>query len=442
MTPRWSDLRPAPVAAAARTALRSPTVRTFLVNALVLGLGLLSGVQLARWMGPAGRGELAAAWLWPMLLMYLASMGIIQSVVYFAALPDANPGRVLGTALACAGVQSAAAMAVGYVVLPVLLAKQAPHVVADGRAYLWVIPVSLVSQYGIGVLQARLHFTAFNWIRLLIPVGYVVAVLALERGGALTASSALRAQLWLNVAVLGATAAALWRTGAVGAWRELRPDRALAGRMLRYGAKVQAGGIPQTANLRMDQALLAAWFPPAQLGLYVAAVSAAGVGDVLSTAVRTVATPAIAQQGAAAGARTLQTTFRKYVAVSVVGTLALGAVLPFAIPFVYGPAFRGAVPAAMVLVVAGLCLGAKHVLAGGAQALGDPWLASRSEIIGALVTAACLPLLLPRLGIMGAALATLAAYATQLVVVLVGLSRTHAIWVSSLVLPRPRRAGV
>ncbi|GJG89039.1 hypothetical protein tb265_42200 [Gemmatimonadetes bacterium T265] len=426
--------------AAARVALRSPTVRTFLVNALVLGLGLVSGVQLARGMGPAGRGELAAAWLWPMLLMYLASMGVIQSVVYFAALPDARPGRVLGTALACATVQSAVGMAVGYVVLPLLLAKQTPQVVANGRAYLWVIPVSLVSQYGLGVLQARLHFTAFNWIRLLTPVGYVVAVLGLERAGVLTASTALRAQLWLNVLVLGATAVALWRTGAVARLGDLRPDRALAGRMLRYGAKVQAGGIPQTANLRMDQALLAAWFPPVQLGLYVAAVSAAGVGDVLSTAVRTVATPSIAQQGAAAGVRRLQATFRKYALVSVAGTLALAAVLPFAIPFVYGDAFAGAVPPALVLLAAGLCLGAKQVLAGAAQALGDPWLASRSEIVGAVVTVCALPLLLPRLGIMGAALATLAAYATQLAVVLAGLSRTHAIGVPSLMWARPGRA--
>lgn len=423
--------------AASRAALRSPTVRTFLVNALVLGLGLLSGVQLARGMGPSGRGELAAAWLWPMLLMYLASMGVIQAVVYFAALPDARPARVLGTALACATAQSAVGMAVGYAVLPLLLAHQAPSVIAAGRAYLWVIPVSLASQYGLGVLQARLHFTAFNWIRVLNPAGYVVAVFALQRAGALTPSAALQAQLWLNVLALGATAVALWRTGLVARPGDLRPDRALGGRMLRYGAKVQAGGIPQTANLRMDQALLAAWFPPAQLGLYVAAVSAAGVGDVLSTAVRTVATPSIAQQGAAAGARTLQVTFRKYAAASAAGTLALAAVLPWAIPFVYGRAFAGATAPALVLLAAGLCLGAKQVLAGGAQALGDPWLASRAEIVGAVVTVACLPLLLPRLGIMGAALATLAAYATQLGVVLVGLSRAHAIRVPSLVWARP-----
>ena len=426
--------------ATVQTALRSPTIRTFLVNALVLGLGLVSGVQLARWMGPAGRGELAAAWLWPMLLMYLASMGVIQAVVYFAALPDAQPARVLGTALACATVQSVAAMAIGYVVLPVLLARQTAAVVAEARAYLWVIPASLVSQYGVALLQARLHFTAYNWIRVLVPAGYVVCVLALKQTGALNVSTALRAQLWLNIAVVGATAVALWRTGAVGRLADLRPDRALADRMLRYGAKVQAGGIPQTANLRMDQALLAAWFPPVQLGLYVAAVSAAGVGDVLTTAVRTVATPSIAQQGAAAGVLTLQATFRKYVAVSVAGTLALAAVLPFAIPFVYGRAFSGAVAPALVLLAAGLCLGAKSVLAGGAQALGDPWLASRSEILGAVVTVCCLPVLLPRFGIMGAAFATLAAYATQLVVVLAGLSRTHAIGVPSLVWARPRRA--
>lgn len=423
-------VRQAGAASLARDALRSPTVQTFLINALVLGLGLISSVQLARWLGPGGRGELAAAALWPMLLMYLASMGMIQSVLYFSALPGAEPGKVLGTALACAGVQSVLAMGIGYVVLPLLLAKQVPAVVAVSRIFLWVIPVSLISQYCLSVLQAQLRFSAYNAIRLVIPVGYVVAVIALERARALTPSAAVLAMLWLNVAVLVATVAALWWSHTVA---HVAPDRKLAVPMLKYGGKVNAGSLPQTANLRLDQALLAAWFPPVQLGLYVAAVSAVSVAEVLSTAVRTVITPRIAQQEPAAGARALQDAFRKYWVASLVGTILLGLVLPFAIPLVYGPSFSGAIPPAMVLLGASICFGARQVLSGGAQALGNPWLASKADIIGAVVTVISLPFLLPRLGIMGAAIATLAAYATQLIVVLYGLSRTHSIWPRSLV---------
>lgn len=423
-------VRRAGAASLARETFRSPTVQTFLINAVVLGLGLISSVQLARWLGPGGRGELAAAALWPMLLMYLASMGMIQAVLYFAALPGAEPGKVLGTALACAGVQSAIAMGIGYVVLPYLLAKQVPAVVAISRIFLWVIPVSLISQYCLSVLQARLRFSVFNAIRLVIPVGYVVCVLALEHERALTPTAAVLAMLWLNVAVLVATVAALWWSRTIA---DIGPNRELAGRMLKYGAKVNAGSIPQTANLRLDQALLAAWFPPVQLGLYVAAVSAVSVAEVLSTAVRTVITPRIAQQEASEGARALEAAFRKYWVLSLAGTLALAVALPFAIPLVYGPSFRGAIWPAMVLLGASICYGATQVLSGGAQALGNPWLASRADIAGAVVTVLCLPFLLPTLGIMGAAIATLAAYATQLVVVLNGLSRTHSIWPRSLV---------
>src|SRR5262249_50633563 len=64
---------------------------------------------------------------------------------------------------------------------------------------------------------------------------------------------------------------------------------------------------------------------------------------------------------------------------------------------------------------------------GGAQALGNPWLGSKANLIAMFVTAALLYLLLLPLGIMGAAIATTVAYGTQLAVVAFGLRQTHGI---------------
>ncbi len=67
------------------------------------------------------------------------------------------------------------------------------------------------------------------------------------------------------------------------------------------------------------------------------------------------------------------------------------------------------------------------MLAGGAQALGDPWLGSRAEIASAAATLILLLILLPALGIMGAAMASLVAYLFQFGLLVLGLKHAYRI---------------
>ena len=79
--------------------LRPLIVRTLLTSFGIAGLGLVNSVLLSRWLGPAGRGEVAAAILWPTLLVYLGSMGLIGAILYFAALPDSKPRAIFANGL-------------------------------------------------------------------------------------------------------------------------------------------------------------------------------------------------------------------------------------------------------------------------------------------------------------------------------------------------------
>src|SRR5205085_4173890 len=104
-----------------------------------------------------------------------------------------------------------------------------------------------------------------------------------------------------------------------------------------------------------------------------------------------------------------------------------GAILPLAIPLVFGEAFKGAIGPAEILLLGIFMIGAKDILAGGASAMGDPWLSSKAQIWAVGVTIGLLYLLLPPLGIWGAAIASAAAYGTQLIVVVHGLRCKHHI---------------
>lgn len=404
---------------------------TLATTVTVLALGMVTSILLSRWLGPGGRGEIAAAMLWPTLLIYLASFGLIHSILYHGAQAGIDAGEIYGTGLAIAVLQSAPALVIGYLALPTLLRSQGPEVVAAARLYLWVVPMSLVAQYAISLVQARMHFAPFNALRLVIPIGYFLGLFLLRWSTTITPHSIVVLHLVLNgLTMLGAIIAVTH----LRIVRHLAVNMALARRLTTYGGKVWAGGLSQAANLRLDQALLSALFPPVALGIYVTATSVSSLLSVLANSVQMVVTPTVAGRALESERRSeLQRLFRRFWLINIVAALALAAASPIVIPLLFGKAFAAAVFPTLVLIVGAMFIGAKDVLAGGAQALGDPWLGSRSEIIAMAVTIVLLLTLLPTLGIMGAALASTMAYFTQFVIVVHGLKRRHGVPARALV---------
>ena len=401
---------------------KSQALRTLITNSAIMGLGLINSVVLARWLGTAGRGEIAAAMLWPTLLVYISSLGMITATIYFAAQPESNAETILTNGIVLSGIQALIAVPVGFWALPRLLASQSPIVVSASRLYLAIIPISLITQYSISIIQGRMHIAALNWLRLIIPVGYLTGVVGFWASGILTLLNIVILQIFLNSVCLIAALGLLYGSG-------IHPRFGVNGRLLRqmlkYGRRVQVGDITGLANLSLDQVLMAAFLAPTSLGLYVIAVSSAAVAQVLSQAVRIVLIPRIAHAPSSEKTVILQQVFRRYWLFSLLVAISVGFVLPVVIPLVYGQNFRGAIWPAEVLLVGAFAIGAKEVLAGGAQALGDPWLGSKAHLWSLAVTVILLSVLLPVMGILGAAVATSVAHTTQLVIVVSGLHRMH-----------------
>src|SRR5436190_11373303 len=101
-------------------------LRTVITNSGINALGLVNAILLSRWLGPTGRGEIAAAFLWPGLLIYLGSMGLILSTMYFSSLPGANIPVVLGNSIWLGVLLAAFAAAIGLLAMPWLLQSQSP----------------------------------------------------------------------------------------------------------------------------------------------------------------------------------------------------------------------------------------------------------------------------------------------------------------------------
>jgi O-antigen/teichoic acid export membrane protein len=114
----------------------------------------------------------------------------------------------------------------------------------------------------------------------------------------------------------------------------------------------------------------------------------------------------------------LHRVIRVTVVAALVLTAAAFVLTPVALPFLFGSAFRAAVPAALVLVIANGVNAVNLVLADGLRGLGRTRTLLISEIAGLAVTAVMLWALLQPFGAIGAAVTSLVAYATVSAVLL------------------------
>ncbi|MDQ6878051.1 MAG: oligosaccharide flippase family protein, partial [Candidatus Dormibacteraeota bacterium] len=114
---------------------------TFAANIALAILGAAAGILVARILGPAGRGDLAAIQTFPTFLSLVAMVGLPQAVIFFTAKRTGDSGQYLGTAVALALCVSLLAGAIGYLAMPVLLAAQGDRVIEAARYYLLMIPI-------------------------------------------------------------------------------------------------------------------------------------------------------------------------------------------------------------------------------------------------------------------------------------------------------------
>lgn len=171
-----------------------------------------------------------------------------------------------------------------------------------------------------------------------------------------------------------------------------------------YGTRIWVGSISGILLSRIDQTLMTPLTGSYQLGVYVIAVTVSELPLIINGSVRDVTFARDASEGVddrlAAAAR-LSFAFCTCFAVF------LAATMWWWIPLVFGAGFRPSVEVAYILLAA-VVLGTPGSIGGaGLSARGRPGLRSISLVIACVLNVAVLVLLVPALGAIGAALATL-----------------------------------
>jgi O-antigen/teichoic acid export membrane protein len=379
----------------------------------------VTGVLLARVLGPAVRGEYAAITSWFGMVLMIGSMGQPAAVCFFVARDPARARQYVATSRAMMLCTGAVALAAGMLVAPIL-AHGHPDVIVAYRIAFAASVFAFVGASYTFALQAR-DQSRWNVVRVSQPVLSLIAVVVLWRLRLLT--------LDITLVILAGTMMLQLAWAYYGCRKaELvpgRPSRALVRPLSSYGIAQIAAVTPAVLNLQLDQLVLSQTVPPADLGRYAVAVSLSLLPIPFVAAIGNVAFPRLAAETSVTGAT------RRLQRVAVLGSagIAIGMLIPLSaaaywlVPLVFGASYRASVPLLWMLVPGAVFLACGQVVGDLLRGRNHPSVVAWSQGIAAVFTVVLLIALLPLIGVAGAAVASTIAYGIALGVMLRRLSR-------------------
>jgi len=403
-----------------RRRLVAAGVYTMATSAAILLLNVGSGVMLARVLGPSGRGQLAALVLWPFLLANITATGMADAITYYTSKEEEHRKDLVGTSLLIALVQAGVYLTVAWFLMPAVLNRYGESVVEASRWYLAWIPLYLLWFTGNAVLLARSQVRAFNRVRLTVIACTVIGLVPMFVFRISNLNYIVVVYVLANGVALAVVLAELGRKG----WLEWKPSLSFANTLWRYGMKASIMTVSGMTNERADQALISLLLPAYALGLYAIAVTVSAPVVFLVGSLSIVALPTIARARTEDERKQFLTRFvQAALLIAVVSALCLAALVSPIIRLFFGSSFLPATESAQILVFGAVALSLTAVLSAGLKAFNEPLTPGLAQVLANVVTVAALLALLPRLGILGAAIASLLAYSVAAIFLMAAIRR-------------------
>jgi O-antigen/teichoic acid export membrane protein len=376
--------------------------------------GSLGGVIIARATGPTVRGEYSAVTSWFGIALLLAELGQPIAVCFYVAKDPQRARAYVATSRTMMLASGAVAVMAGMVLAPVL-GRGLPGLTTAYRIAFAGLLISCVGDsYTFGLMGHALHL--WNRVRVSQPLSALAAIVVLWRLRMLTLDTALMVLLGSLLVQLGWSYLACRRTHLVPG----RFDAELVRPLVGYGSAQIVAVAPASLNAYLDQLVLSIAVPPADLGRYSIAVSITLLPAPFVSAIGYVLFPRLAAQGTltAGTHQLLRTAVLVSAGLAAVILLPLAVGAPWLVPWIFGTAYRGAVPLVWLLTPGGIFLSCGQVAANLLRGRKRQLAVARAEGVAVVFTLALLAALVPLIGVTGAAIASTVPYSISLALML------------------------
>jgi O-antigen/teichoic acid export membrane protein len=400
---------------------------------LIQVANIATGILAARLLLPEGRGELAEIMLWAGMLAELGALGLVDALLYRAATRAASPRALFAAMAALIAAICVVLALIAWFALPLLLEGEPAEVKRLGVVYaLAFVPCYFVALFAGTLFQGQLEMATWNAVRVLVPLGYLAfIVLGLALNGAHVVEFAV-AFVAAHVLAVVVALVIMARRG----WISLAPEWPVMRGLLAFGLKVYPADLMQVLRLKLDQALIALTLPSADLGLYAIALTVANAPMILIQTIANVAFPKISRQDTQGGKLAVFGRYLRFaVALSLAVIVAIYAISHWAVPLLFGAAFAPAVPVIDFMLLGFLPYAVKVMMIQALKAWDKALIVSRVEAFGLAVAAIALLVLVPWLGLIGAAVAVVITQTATALAMAVVFSRAIGTKVQGLLRP-------
>jgi PST family polysaccharide transporter len=431
VTPAWIKILPAPLRAKVED---RPNLQKALTNTgwlfgdkiLRMGVGLLVGVWIARYLGPEQFGLMNYAMAIVALFGAVASLGLNGIVVRDLVREPDSANTTLGTAflMQFIGGFLAFALAIAAIGLARPDDSLAKAIVAV-LGFAMVFKSTEVVKYW---FESQVKSKHVVWME-----NGVFLVLAVSKIGLILMEAPLMAFVWAAFAegalvAVGLLAVYAWRGGALGVWR-IRYGRAKA--LLQDGWPLILSGLAVMVYMRIDQIMLAEMVGDEAVGIYSSALRISEVWYMIPMIITSSLFPAI-MEAKRKSEKLFEERMQQLLNLMVIIALSISIVVTFSaeriIDILYGEQYQAA---AEVLVI--------HIWAAVVVFIGVPgnkWYILHNltkmnlviAIAGGIVNILLNLVLIPIYAAKGAAIATLLSYTIANFILDISVSRTRPLF--------------
>jgi len=396
------------------------TLMIFSTQIITIILGIAVAIIIARVLGPEGKGAFALIILVPTLLATLGNLGIGIANIYFGGSKKYRPAELASNSLIAAlglGVTLSVAFLVYYHSFHPSFLRDADPLYLSLAVI--ILPLSLLTMYFSYILLGQDRIKEFNLIHLLQGGASLVLILFLLlalKGGIFGAILA-----WAGATLVATIVSILLVRRATNIRWSFHP--LIFRDSLKFGIKGYLGNVIQFLNYRLDMLLVAFFMSVTFVGYYSISVAMAEALWYFPAAVGTVIfarTPGLSAEEAN---KSTPVICRNTLFITILAALVLFALGKYIISLFFGSAFLPAVQPLWILLPGVVALSICKVLSNEITGRGRPMINTVAAAVSLAVNIPLNLLLIPKMGIAGAALASTISYTATTIIVLIMFMR-------------------
>jgi len=359
----------------------------------VSALNLVTGILIARYLGPSGKGTFVIITLTAGIMVTFGNFGLGQALLYSRAKKKYTNQELwtfsLIFAVAWGITLSGIAIIILWLVAPTLLKIKMDSLLAMG---ICAVPAMLWIEFNRTYLMGGHQFKLYNLVDAIralswFTLAWIFVVTFRNRLKAAVAA-------WLIAALVtgGIQLILTWSPGKIRLKRFMTMGRDLFG----YGLKTYLTTLLQFFNYRLDAFILNWFSTSAVVGIYSVAVSLAESIWQLCNAVASLVFPKVSALTGKEANRLTPITSRLTLSTSIIMAVFLAVVGPWAIPYLYGKAFAPAVYPLWFLLFGVVAFGLVKILYGDLAGRGFPgvggWVTGTALVLTILFDYTLIPL--------------------------------------------------